>query len=176
MKNSNFILLFLVSMFIFVFGNTSFAVTNEECLACHNNIEPKVDINVLNKSVHNKLICTSCHIDIQTIPHKKSLKAVNCANCHSNIAREMAESIHHKSNKENKPNCVTCHGSHDVLSASNEKSKTNFFNITSLCTTCHKRCSNNMKQCPQPSSTEKRIDRCTCLHNMSWDTSYLSIK
>ena len=124
-------------MFIFVFGNTSFAVTNEECLACHNNIEPKVDINVLNKSVHNKLICTSCHIDIQTIPHKKSLKAVNCANCHSNIAREMAESIHHKSNKENKPNCVTCHGSHDVLSASNEKSKTNFFNITSLCTTCH---------------------------------------
>jgi len=106
----------LVSIVYYLFLVTlSFAVTNEECLACHNNIEPKVDINVLNKSVHNKLICTSCHIDIQTIPHKKSLKAVNCANCHSNIAREMAESIHHKSNKENKPNCVTCHGSHDVL-------------------------------------------------------------
>jgi formate dehydrogenase subunit gamma len=137
MKDFKFVMFFLLSILLFNFASTALAFTNEECLACHNSVEPKVDINVLNKSVHNRLPCSSCHSDIQTLPHKKSLTAVNCANCHSNIAKEMVESIHYKSNKENKPNCVACHGSHDILPASNEQSKTNFFNIPSLCITCH---------------------------------------
>jgi formate dehydrogenase subunit gamma len=104
---------------------------------CHSNIDPKVDIKVLSKSVHSKLTCQSCHSDINTIPHKKSL-SVNCEICHSDVAKEMSESIHMKSNKTNKPKCTTCHGTHDVLASSDEKSKTNFFNVTSLCTTnCH---------------------------------------
>lgn len=137
MKSYKAFLLLVLSVFFYYNNTPVLAYTNDECTSCHSSIDPKVDINILTESVHNSLTCTSCHTDIETIPHKKTLKPVDCANCHSDIAKEMSESIHNSKLKENKPTCKTCHGTHNILASSNEKSKTNFFSIPSLCTHCH---------------------------------------
>ena len=138
MRGNRYILLFLLFIYFCCGENLAFANNINECMACHGNIDPKIELNILSESVHKALSCTSCHTKAVGIPHNKLAKQVDCTSCHSNIKKEITESIHSKSKKENKPNCITCHGAHNILDSNKEKSKTNFFNIPSLCTNCHR--------------------------------------
>ncbi|OQW91490.1 MAG: hypothetical protein BWK78_04495 [Thiotrichaceae bacterium IS1] len=84
-------------------------ITDNHCLECHgvkgyavplgkHGDTPKktLDVNIdnLRDSVHGKLTCLQCHIDIQQLPHRKDgLSPVDCIHCHQQLHRESTELI-----------------------------------------------------------------------------------
>ncbi len=146
-----FILIFL-SVFVGLYGQS-----DEDCLMCHGDPELTaerngqsvsvfVDTNVLARSVHKKVHCISCHTDVNTedYPHadqSKKLKAVECGSCHKKTAMQFYAGIHGQAlslNQPYAPDCKECHGTHDILSHWNTRSKTYKMNIPILCGNCHK--------------------------------------
>lgn len=115
--------------------------TTEEkkyCLSCHSGqlvkkmengevLTLKVDEAQIMQSVHGKLKCSDCHKGFSTKTHPiRSFKSIDdyrskakeiCANCHKKISVEYSESVHAKAHlKGNKeaPDCLKCHGYHNV--------------------------------------------------------------
>ena len=131
---------------------------NEACLDCHDDdaIEAgtergaglKLYVNPaeLDASVHADNDCVDCHQGERTFansPHNRGqpLK-LNCAGgeCHTDVVREYQASIHGKGARdgvEKAAQCPDCHGRHDILSADDETSPTNKFNLPKTCGRCH---------------------------------------
>ena len=90
--------------------------------------------------------CVDCHQGERTFansPHNRGqpLK-LNCAGgeCHTDVVREYQASIHGKGARdgvEKAAQCPDCHGRHDILSADDETSPTNKFNLPKTCGRCH---------------------------------------
>ena len=126
-------------------------LTNSDCLDCHGDpaftgevngkeISLFVDADKFKKSVHGGNDCTSCHADITEIPHAEALQKVQCASCHGDIANVYSQSTHGKAfalKIPEAPDCVTCHGTHDILPKSDLASKTHLLHEIELCTSCH---------------------------------------
>jgi hypothetical protein len=143
------LLIFLVTFF---YSSASvIAAEVEPCYSCHGQtgISAFVDKTVLESSVHGKLGCVSCHVEISKYPHKKGTR-VNCTYCHLSgklgapTARAKAYelSVHGDAVKRMNgaaPSCQTCHGTHDVFKATNERSRTARQKIPALCAQCHSR-------------------------------------
>lgn len=129
------------------------AQSNDDCLVCHSDneltMEKKgkeislyVDENVVNRSVHSKLNCVSCHsgFNADDIPHKDPMTQVNCVSCHQGALTK--HQFHPQIIKSGgrgisaDVNCQSCHGIHDVVRVKNSKwSRTN---IPVSCGQCHK--------------------------------------
>ncbi|MES2222949.1 MAG: cytochrome c3 family protein [Acidobacteriota bacterium] len=114
-------------------------------------------------SIHAKASthpCTSCHGDAHTIfPKEDARSAVyplnipkTCGSCHGNHALAQKyglqnvysvymDSIHgyavSKGGLLVAANCMSCHGSHNILSHKNPRSPTNKANIAATCGSCH---------------------------------------
>lgn len=122
------------------------------CIDCHSS--SKVNLKLRNitdawkESWHsrNNVSCHSCHggdpVDTEiSAPHKSGVIATpkyadvpeSCGKCHIGILKSFYESGHKRGFKLSAkwPNCVTCHGSHNIQKAS--------INIISkqLCSKCH---------------------------------------
>ena len=126
---------------------------NEECLACHGDstltheVEGKpislyVDPNKFKDSIHGSMFqCVDCHTDLKTAPHENQPAKVSCATCHADEQAAYDRSFHakaHKTGDGEAATCVDCHGSpHELLAASDPKSKVNHANIPSTCGACH---------------------------------------
>ena len=126
-----------------------FSQTENLCVDCHSDntltiernkktISLFVDNNKFSISVHGMLGCVDCHdeFDAENIPHKegKNIYKVDCAKCHDDYVENFKNNVHQKlvSTDKKTPDCVSCHGKHDVKSPSNISSKSKFY-----CSTCH---------------------------------------
>ncbi|HYA23782.1 MAG TPA: cytochrome b/b6 domain-containing protein [Terriglobales bacterium] len=126
---------------------------NEECLACHGDstltheVEGKpvslyVNPDKFKDSIHGSMFqCVDCHTDLKTAPHENQPAKVSCATCHADEQAAYDRSFHakaHKTGDGEAATCVDCHGSpHELLPASDAKSKVNHANIPSTCGACH---------------------------------------
>jgi hypothetical protein len=99
-----------------------------------------IDSETFSLSVHRVLGCAACHTDISQIPHAPELKPVLCSTCHVDASKVYSESVHGKARlKQDREaaTCSDCHGSHNVLSASNPGSRVYPLNLPRTCGTCH---------------------------------------
>ncbi len=130
-------------------------MSDRECMVCHNDSELKatslgsedqsmyVDHESLQGSVHTKQACIQCHTGAtpsherpcDTVPSK-----VDCAICHAEIVDIYKNSIHGKLGDQgdtDSPDCLACHGTHDVLPSTDVNSRSFVRNIPDLCGNCH---------------------------------------
>lgn len=131
---------------------------NEEqyCLKCHNHklslgfkngerLALKMDVSLLQNSVHRKLSCSDCHFGFSHSQHPqrnfKSMRDFSIANsetcrrCHFDKYTKTMESIHYTMLSQgnlNAPVCTDCHGSHSILHFGKERSL-----IAQRCRKCH---------------------------------------
>lgn len=126
------------------------------CISCHNDMHQDlegyhIDMNVFSNAIHHVQECIDCHSDITEIPHAAKLKEVDCVKCHESyryqknghlFTEEYKESVHgiEKIIKGNKraPWCSDCHGTHNILPATDPDSSISRKNVVSTCGKCHK--------------------------------------
>ena len=145
--------LFLLPIFFLLIGaaQSSFAQSNDDCLACHSDstltmtkstkggcasgasgktISLYVNESVFKSSVHSDLSCVDCHVgfDPNNIPHKKSITPVDCNSCH-----EISFTANGEQPKESahaSVQCCECHGTHNIQPA-------NKIVTSKKCLSCH---------------------------------------
>lgn len=137
--------LFFLTLFFLIF--CPFTVTShsdefksEDCLMCHETMEPLVDKGLLDASIHSGFECTDCHQDVTEIPHEEVPRKVDCSSCHPQIAKEYSESIHGEAiarGDNDAPKCTSCHGSHGILPKEDPASPINPLNVPETCSKCH---------------------------------------
>jgi uncharacterized protein with PIN domain len=151
------------------------AQDNADCYACHDDrglrgtrkgrpVSMYVDSRILQRSVHGSFDCSACHTDTDPddLPHADDLARVDCSTCHSDVADKQARSLHGKAARRGDalaPNCVTCHGSHNILSRNDPKSPVRPFNVPFLCGSCHRE--------GTPVTRQRVIDQDNILENYS---------
>ena len=127
--------------------------TNEDCLACHGDSTMTTEVNgkqvslyvnadAFKNSIHGTMLtCVDCHSDVKTSPHETTPTKVSCAQCHADQQAAYDRSYHAKAIKAGDgqaATCVNCHGSpHELLPASDPKSRVNHANIPATCGGCH---------------------------------------
>ena len=127
--------------------------TNDDCLACHGDQTLTHDVNgkpvslfvdpaKFKDSIHGSMFqCVDCHTDLKTSPHETTPAKVSCATCHADEQSAYERSFHAKAIKDGDSHaatCVDCHGSpHELLPASDPKSRVYHANIPATCGTCH---------------------------------------
>ncbi len=101
------------------------------------------DHDPLGVSVHKNLACVSCHPDANLLPHNWIQAPASCdtgPTCHAKQVGQYKQGSHAAAaakGEKNVPNCVTCHGGHDILSKKDRNSRTFPLNIVSICGNCH---------------------------------------
>lgn len=130
-----------------------FGMANKDCMSCHQKESIKsskdghslyVDINVYEKSIHNKTACSQCHSEVNASsvrPCEAITRKVDCASCHASVGDEYKQSTHGKLvvlKDPNAPTCSECHGTHGVLAKNDPASPIFPINIPKLCATCHR--------------------------------------
>lgn len=131
------------------------------CLECH--LDPNTTKTVAGKevslvidhtayktSVHAEEGCDSCHEDFDAaeIPHRDAIEPVSCNSCHSEAEDEGYEDSAHGPADDPAAGCTDCHGTHDIHSSSDPKSRLYNGNIVNTCGTCHEEVADDFKHCP----------------------------
>jgi len=121
----------------------------ETCNQCHVGIVAK-----FRKSVHSPLVtktdkrlpvCVDCHSShtISRVSQKDFRLTIGeqCGNCHERHTETYFETYHGRASMlwggEKTAKCSDCHGSHDIMPASDPSSKINSANIVETCAKCH---------------------------------------
>jgi len=94
----------------------------------------------LARSVHRTLGCRSCHGEMAFEMGARPDPVAACARCHTGQSQSPTADGHamaRRAGNTNAPSCVTCHGSHDVLSKRDPLSRTYPANVPAQCGTCH---------------------------------------
>jgi cytochrome b subunit of formate dehydrogenase len=135
-----------------VVAKTSPKMSNEDCLACHNDstlskeengrqVSLHVDDAKFKASIHNVFGCTDCHKDIKAFPHDPTPAKPVCASCHAGEQTAYDHGVHAKAavaGNSNVAKCQDCHGSvHEILPGGDPKSKVARGNIPQTCGACH---------------------------------------
>ncbi len=116
-------------------------VTAVNCATCHDS-----EAAALAKSVHGRKAdgkpetrCRDCHGNHEI--RQASAATANCTKCHEKIVTEQHQSLHGKAAARGDklaPTCITCHGSHSILSHLDPLARTSVMNIPLLCGGCHR--------------------------------------
>src|SRR5438477_5359815 len=125
----------------------------EECLACHSDatlthevngkpVSLHVDPKAFKDSIHGSMFtCVDCHTDVKSSAHETPPLKITCATCHAEQQAAYDRSFHGKAVQEGNSKaagCVDCHGSpHELLPASDPKSRVHHANIPGTCGACH---------------------------------------
>lgn len=90
---------------------------------------------------HAEVNCVGCHADAAQLPHAARLEMQQCATtCHAEASEHYREGEHFKALQRGDamaPTCVTCHGGHDVLRATDRTAPQHRLNRLHLCGDCH---------------------------------------
>jgi hypothetical protein len=116
-----------------------FAYNQEDCVKCHNEGSSgsalQISVTDFYNSVHGReMTCEFCHTAIVDESHMKedSDVSVNCGNCHDQ------ENLHGASSeKDNKPECYSCHTKHRILPKSIAGSSIHETQLKKTCGVCH---------------------------------------
>ena len=140
------------------------ASARADCASCHQDAVEALASSVHGKPVFieisGKAACQTCHGPIhQLVARDDPRSAINphriaqtCAQCHA--SQEIAKrtglhliqplaayraSVHARAIAAGKhaADCSSCHGSHDILAASDAKSRVNHLKVPETCGTCH---------------------------------------
>jgi len=127
--------------------------TSEDCLSCHGDstmtkevdgkqVSLYVNPEAFKNSIHGGMFtCVDCHTDIKSSPHENTPAKISCATCHSDQQAAYDRSYHAqaiKAGDKQAATCVSCHGSpHELLMASDPKSRVSHQNIPATCGECH---------------------------------------
>ena len=138
--------------------------TRVDCATCHQDAVDALKSSVHGKPVFTQIsgkpACQTCHGAIHKLVGRDDPAsaihpariAQTCAQCHAapEIARRTGlhlvqplaafqQSVHARAIAAGKTaaNCSSCHGSHDILPASNPNSKVNHQKVPETCGTCH---------------------------------------
>jgi cytochrome b subunit of formate dehydrogenase len=102
-----------------------------------------VDAKTLQDSSHAKIACNSCHVETATLPHPAHMAPASCnTDCHVNAKSDYLQGAHAEAvarGEQMAPDCVTCHGGHDILPRGNRDSRAFPLNIVKICGDCHAR-------------------------------------
>jgi hypothetical protein len=135
-----------IAVMILVAASPVMALTTSDCFDCHSDdtltktvqgreIPLYVDEEVYGESIHGDLDCTDCHEDLADAEdeHSEDLEKVLCANCHDDMAEEVEAGGH-------PAECSECHGTHDILPATDSRSTAYDLNVPATCCECHDVC------------------------------------
>jgi len=127
--------------------------TNDDCLACHSDntlstehngkqVSLFVNPEAFKNSIHGGMFaCVDCHSDVKASPHENTPAKITCAQCHADEQAAYDRSFHAKALKSGDgqaATCTSCHGSpHELLPASDPKSRVAHGNIPGTCGSCH---------------------------------------
>jgi cytochrome b subunit of formate dehydrogenase len=127
--------------------------TVDECLACHSDATLSHEVNgktvslhvnpqTFKDSIHGSMFtCVDCHTDVKSAAHDTPPQHITCATCHADEQSAYDRSLHARAVKGGNANaatCVDCHGSpHELLPASDPKSRVHHTNIPATCGACH---------------------------------------
>ncbi len=115
----------------------------EVCKRCHfDNYTRTLDsmhFEAMSEGKANAPICTDCHEAHTMTPlHESRLRVVEtCSTCHDEIYNDYGESVHAAALQEENPDvpdCVTCHGVHNIPAASSSSFRQQ---SVDLCAGCH---------------------------------------
>jgi len=130
-------------------------ISDDDCLQCHFDktltrtgkdgkvVSMFVDPAVLKASAHKAKSCAACHPDITNNHPDDAIaaKPVDCKRCHQAQSDTYEASVHGialKAGDKTAPDCVDCHGSHDVLPPTSPASSLNFSHLAKTCGSCHR--------------------------------------
>jgi cytochrome b subunit of formate dehydrogenase len=127
-------------------------ITDAECIACHSDpgltkevdgkqVSLAVDEAKYKGSAHGMFGCTDCHTDIKSAPHETPPAKPKCATCHAEESAAYGRGFHAqavKSGDKLAASCQDCHGNiHQILPATDPKSKVHRSTIPMTCGACH---------------------------------------
>jgi len=128
--------------------------TADECLACHSDatlshevngktVSLHVDPQAFKDSIHGSMFtCVDCHTDVKSAAHETPPQKITCATCHADEQAAYERSFHAKAvqgGNSGAATCIDCHGSpHELLPASDPKSRVHHTNIPATCGACHR--------------------------------------
>ena len=137
--NSGFLL--LVGLLLTLAGTAAAQeFTAADCADCHTGSggDPaEVSRASLAGSIHEDLACTDCHSGITELPHD-ALPPVSCGDCHEEAAATFT--MHGRGvvgESPFVPSCKNCHGTHNIMPATDRRSMTHPLNLPTTCGTCH---------------------------------------
>jgi len=135
-----------------------------DCATCHQDAVDALAVSVHGKPVFTQILgkpaCQSCHGPVHQLVARDDPRsaiqplriAQTCAQCHASqeIAKRTGlhliqplaayrQSVHARALAQGKhaASCSSCHGSHDILPASDAKSRVNHQRVPDTCGTCH---------------------------------------
>jgi cytochrome b subunit of formate dehydrogenase len=130
--------------------------TADDCLACHGDSSLTHDVNgkpvslyvnpqTFKDSIHGgTFTCVDCHTDVKgpvhKTPPKTPPKKITCGQCHSEEQAAYDRSFHAQAapGARQAATCVDCHGGvHELLPASDPKSRVHHTSIPATCGSCH---------------------------------------
>lgn len=116
----------------------------EICKRCHfanyTKTLDSVHFQVMSNGDKNAPVCTDCHSAHAVVqPNEPRTKISDaCGRCHTQVYDDYAQSVHGSAlldeNNQDVPVCTTCHGVHNIQSAT---SSDFHVNSTELCAKCH---------------------------------------
>jgi cytochrome b subunit of formate dehydrogenase len=126
---------------------------NQECLACHGDSTLTKEVAgkpfslyvspaKFKNSIHGSMFsCVDCHADVKTAMHESTPAKASCSRCHAEEQAAYDRSLHGRavqSGNSAAATCTDCHGSpHELLPASDPRSKVSHAKIPSTCGSCH---------------------------------------
>ena len=127
------------------------------CLTCHSKAEVNrktvdptrglvLDSKALAKSVHADVDCTDCHTQLAEADaskaHKPKIGLPDCSGCHEEASKAYAGSVHGRAEtrgRKEMARCGDCHGAHDIVKVTDQRSRVFKLRLPFTCAKCHKK-------------------------------------
>jgi nitrate/TMAO reductase-like tetraheme cytochrome c subunit len=136
---------------------------NEDCLACHDATATRddgrsiaVDLKAFEGSTHGPMACVDCHTGVKELPHTDESSGVHrtqipatCGSCHVESLQTFRDTFHGQVTSlgfVRVATCADCHGSHDIHSRSDARSRVSPGRLIETCQRCHQRANANFVQ------------------------------
>ncbi len=120
------------------FGSASFSPADRRCINCHEDVAQHIQDS---QAVHADagVSCVSCHRDdfARRAPHRGEPEPASCGQCHEAANERHQLGPHGGGEGDPGASCADCHGSHDILPASDPQSKVYHLNVAATCSQCH---------------------------------------
>ncbi len=132
---------------------TAAAQTSADCLGCHGepslsttrkgkSVSLYVDGRKFTSSAHGSLDCVACHegFNPAALPHARTIKPVQCQNCHADGEVERYNKSVHGKARDGKPAaaCADCHSTHEIRKLSDAPPAERKAFAEEACARCHK--------------------------------------